>query len=72
MPTDYDFDDIQTAIQGESPQEGAVLTGWALVAEWMTPDGKRALSRMRPAYVTEWLADGMYHHALNTDWGEAP
>lgn len=65
-----DFDAIQMALQKESPLEGSVLTAWALVAEWMTPEGTRVLSRIRPEYVTQWLADGMYHHALNTDWEE--
>lgn len=70
MDTNYDFEAITAAVQEQAPTEGAVLTGWALMCEWMTPDGQRVLSRIRPAYVTEWLADGMYHHALYTDWGD--
>lgn len=68
-------DAIGAAIQAHAPErdemDGAVLTGWALVAEWMSPDGDRWLSKMNPPHVTQWQADGMRHQALHGDWPEA-
>jgi hypothetical protein len=48
--------------------DGAVLTGWTLVAEWMTPDGERWLSKAHGAHTTSWAAKGMMHEALFGQW----
>lgn len=55
-----------------STQDGAVLTGWVLVAEWMTPDGDRWLSKAHAAGTTAWAARGMMHDAIHgRGWEES-
>jgi hypothetical protein len=51
-----------------APPEGAVLTGWVLVAEWATGDGGRALTRLSGAPMTLWAVRGFLHEALYGDW----
>lgn len=51
--------------------EGALLTGWAIVTEWMAPDGERWLSKAHAASSAEWHAQGMHHAALYDDWPTA-
>jgi hypothetical protein len=62
---------IHDAIAASGPP-GAVLTGWALVAEWMDDEGNRLLGKARAAETTPWNAKGMLHTMLfeNTPWGE--
>ena len=62
---------IHAAIQASGPEFDhghAVLTGWALVAEWMDEDGERWLSEAHAPATTSWAAGGMYHEALYGDW----
>lgn len=62
-------DAIHDAIQANAPHGlDAILTGWALVTEWMDHDGERWLSKAHAAATTSWAADGMHHHALHGDW----
>jgi hypothetical protein len=69
---------IHDAIQQNArmgAEDGAVLTGWALVAEWMDADGERWLTKGHAAHTTSWGANGMYHEALFGEWpgsGEEP
>jgi hypothetical protein len=64
---------IHAAIQEHAPRgEDAVLTGWALVAEWMDHDGERWLSRAHSATIPAWTAKGMHHEVLYGDWPENP
>lgn len=46
----------------------AVLTGWAIVCDWMDEDGERWLSKAHSATVPAWVAQGYYHEALYGDW----
>lgn len=48
--------------------DGAVLTGWVLIAEWMDPEGERWLVRGHAAGKTRWEAVGMAHEFLYGDW----
>lgn len=50
--------------------EGSLVVGWALVVDYMSPDGDRWLSRAHSASLTKWQANGMYHEALHGDWSE--
>jgi hypothetical protein len=62
---------VHEALQKLGPPD-AILTGWVVVAEWMTQDGARALGRARAADTTPWTAKGMIHTVLfeGTDgWG---
>jgi hypothetical protein len=62
-------DAIHAAIQQHAPKGSeAVLTGWALVAEWMDHDGERWLSRAHSSSLPKWAANGMYHEAIYGDW----
>jgi hypothetical protein len=62
-------DAIHEAIQEHAPAgQDALLTGWALVAEWIDPEGERWLSKAHASSTTSWGAKGMYHEALNGDW----
>jgi hypothetical protein len=47
---------------------GVILTGWAVVAEWMDHDGQRFLTRMHQPDGTLWQAKGFWHEALNGTW----
>ena len=64
-------DAVHNAIQSGSElakRDGAVLTGWCLVAEWMAPDGERCLTKGFASNVVHWHANGMYHEALYGNW----
>jgi hypothetical protein len=62
-------DALHEAIQKHAPTgQNAVLTGWALVAEWMDEDGDRWITKTHAAAVTHWTANGMYHEALHGPW----
>lgn len=64
-------DAIHDAIQANArlgKEDGAILTGWALVTEWMDPQGGRWLSKGHSAGTTKWAANGMLHEALYGDW----
>lgn len=60
---------IHEAIQANQPRgRDAILTGWALVAEWMDHDGERWLTKGHSPSVAGWAANGMHHEALYGDW----
>lgn len=64
---------VHAAIQAAGPEfdDGhAVLTGWAVVAEWMDEKGERWLSKSHAAGTANWSANGMMHEALYGDWPE--
>ena len=67
--SDPERDAIHEAIQ-RNMQRGrdAVLTGWALVAEWIDHDGERWLSQGRAASTPQWTARGMFHEVLYGEW----
>lgn len=63
---------VHEAIQKFSPP-GSILTGWALVAEWIDEEGNRIIGTCRSAETTPWTAKGMFHTVLfeNVDgWEE--
>jgi len=71
MADDTAREAIHDAIQQHARiarEEGAILTGWVVVAEWMDPAGERWLSKAHAASTTSWAAKGMHHEALNGDW----
>lgn len=64
-------DAIHDAVQEHGrmgAEDGAVLTGWVFVAEWMTPDGERWLSKAHAPHTSSWTARGMHHEALFGEW----
>lgn len=62
-------DAIHAAVQQHAPKgEDSLLTGWALVTEWVDHDGERWLSKACSAGTTAWAARGMLHEALYGDW----
>jgi hypothetical protein len=67
--SDAQRDAIHTVIQKNGPLEGAaLLTGWAVVAEWMDGEGERWATKTRSASITEWHAKGLHHEALYGEW----
>lgn len=48
--------------------QDAILTGWAVVAEWVDHDGERWLSKASAASTTAWAANGMHHEAIYGKW----
>jgi hypothetical protein len=61
---------IQAAAEKDPDLVGAVLIRWALVADWMHPDGERRVSQM---YGPEdgcmpWERDGLLYHGLYGDF----
>lgn len=64
---------IHAAIQASGPEFDTghtVLTGWALVAEWMDEHGERWLSKVHSAGKAHWEANGMHHEVLYGNWPE--
>lgn len=63
---------IHAAIQEHAPEavNGGVLVGFALVTEWMDPDGDRWLAKFISANLTSWAAKGYWHEALHGDWAD--
>jgi hypothetical protein len=59
---------LQEAGPINSEDKAAVLTGWAVVAEWMDEDGERWLTKSHAATVPCWTASGYHHEALYGDW----
>jgi hypothetical protein len=55
---------IHSAIQDESPFEGAQLIGWTIVAEWRTSDGEKKLARLSHEDASHWQVSGYLHEAL--------
>lgn len=46
-------------------REGAVLTGWVVITEWMDTDGEKWLSFNRAEATAPWAAKGMCWEALH-------
>lgn len=65
---------VHAAIQANPPadfvEKGALLTQWVVVAEWVTSDGQKWLSRMESEGLTAWDRKGMLFEGL-WSWGEA-
>jgi hypothetical protein len=64
-------DAIHDAIQTHAPiarAEGAILTGWIVVAEWMAQDGERWLSKAYASATPQWTATGMIYEVLHGEW----
>jgi hypothetical protein len=63
---------IQESQDGNGRLENSVLVGWAVVAEWVGPDGTRTLTRMSGtgggAVPPEWQTRGYLHEALFGKW----
>lgn len=56
---------------GDDPEDrGSLLLGWALVMEWVSPDGSKFISRGHSAEVATWHAKGLWHEALYGHWPE--
>jgi hypothetical protein len=64
---DADRDRVNTALQDCRPHEdmeGALLTGWVVVAEWTDREGKQWLSRFMDEHSSSWKVSGMLRHAI--------
>lgn len=73
--SDEKRDRIHEVLQEVGPanmgDRAAVLTGWAIVTEWMDQDGGRWLTKAHSASIPGWTASGLHHEALYGDWPEA-
>jgi hypothetical protein len=54
--------------QHAAPEDGLMLTQWALVAEWTAADGTRTLTRAGSPGSATWATCGLWHEALYGDW----
>lgn len=43
--------------------EGAVLIKWAMVLDWVSPDGKRFVTRSASEGTPHWDRDGLFKYA---------
>lgn len=66
---------LHAAIEGARGEETAeaVLISAVVVAEWMSPDGARWISRIASTNGGDetpptWTTEGLLHHALHGDW----
>jgi len=66
-------DEISAVLQRRAHPPGmdALLTGWAVVTEWMSPDGTRWLAKAFSDGTTPWTATGMFYEAMEGDWPES-
>jgi hypothetical protein len=61
---------LYEAMNAEPPTdlEGAVLTAWVAVCEWVDEDGTKWLSRLSGTpggdFPTAWTEEGMLRHAI--------
>lgn len=66
MPT------FKTAEEDPKVEYGSALIKYALVVDWLTPEGERILSRMGGNLdgdsATGWDMAGLLHEALNGEW----
>jgi hypothetical protein len=63
------------ALAGEgAATDGAIVTGWVIVVEWMDPDGGKWLSRFNgdgaDLPLVAWQMEGMLHNALHESWDD--
>lgn len=64
-------DDIHDAIQKNAPEDApdALLKGWVMIAEWVTPENERWLSRVsgdpNGNDCATWQIQGYLHNALH-------
>lgn len=71
--SDEQRDAIHAALQENSTHhtaEGALLTGWVVVTEWMDGNGEKWLAKSHSPNVANWVAAGYHHEALYGDWPE--
>lgn len=73
--TDDPRDAIADAVSNLMPtDQPALLSGWVLVYEWASMDGKRWLHVVTGAgaqsghYVTDWQISGYLHEAMHGEW----
>ncbi len=62
--------EIGAALQQTPPpdmDEGSLVTGWVIVAEWMTPEGERRIEGLQAETTTGWLRQGLFYNALH-EW----
>lgn len=57
--------------EGDELPDGSMLMGWVTVAEWMSPEGSRWLSKIEGTSTGQrppaWHVQGYLHNALH-DW----
>ena len=69
VPGDDPRDAIHESIQENAPLGSeALLTGWALVCEWIDHGGKRWLTKAFAPSTSQWAAEGMWFEALHGTW----
>lgn len=74
--SDPQRDAIHEALQAIGPvsmdeEKATVLTGWAIVAEWMDESGEKWLTKSHSASLATWTAAGFHHEALFGAWPDA-
>jgi hypothetical protein len=61
---------LEAALQSQAPTfaaEGALLTEWVVVTDWVMPDGERQLHSFAPLKTPEWISDGLLRGALELE-----
>lgn len=53
------------------PDRPAILTGWAVVTEWMDDTGDRWIAKAHSASLADWHARGLHHAAIFGDWEQS-
>jgi hypothetical protein len=59
---------VQGALELIPPRDGAVLVGYALIAEWEEAGGERLLTRLVGDGGNPWQAKGYFYDGLTTNW----
>jgi hypothetical protein len=59
---------MQLALDTIPPRDGAVLIGFALIAEWEESSGQRLLTRLVGDGGNPWQAKGYFYDGLTTNW----
>lgn len=57
---------VRSSSQSVDP-DGAVCTGWVLVAEWQDSTGRWWVTRWSDTNMPPWRADGLLYHATQNE-----
>lgn len=61
---------IDAVLEEVGPIANAELTGWALVAEWVKPDGVKVLTRIGSPNLAVWELKGFFHAGIEGKWAD--
>ncbi len=62
-PVEREVEDLRHAMQPHAPEEGALLSRFVIVAEWLLPDDTKTLTSTRSEGMESWDEKGFLEYA---------